>query len=155
MKKRTMWVIGSIVAVLFIAVIAICISILFTPTGESVYGNRLEGIENYPISNEKIDEIKKILLENKYCKEVNYQLTGRIMKFFITVEAETGSVNAQRLGDKIVDNLSETELGYYDLAIYISSTGDDSQYPMLGAKSKNDAAIAWVVNKGEAEENEE
>lgn len=155
MKKRAMWIIGSIVAVLFIAVVAICVKILFSPSGESVYGNRLEGIENYPISDEKINEIKTVLLENTYCKEVNYQLTGRIMKFFITVESETGSVSAQRLGDKIIDNLSETELGYYDVSIYISSTGEDEQYPMMGVKSKNDAAITWTVNKGEAEDDEE
>ena len=154
MKKRTMWIIGSLVAVLFITVVIVCINILFTPTGESVYGWRLEGIENYPITDEKISEIKTILLESKYCKDVNYQLTGRIMKFFVKVETGTGSVNAQKLGDKIIDNLSETELSYYDVSVYISSTGDDEQYPMIGVKSKNDAAITWTVNKGEAEDDD-
>ena len=50
-----------------------------------------------------------------------YSLKGKIMKFFIKVTSETGTASAQRLGDNIVDSFSETELGFYDISLYITS----------------------------------
>lgn len=152
MKKRTMWILGSIVAILFIVVIAICIKILFYPSGSGIYGNRLDGIENYPISDTKIEEIKQTILESKDCESITYNLQGKIMKFFIRVSDEIGTTSAQRLGDNIIDSFSETELDYYDVAIYITGNEESEQYPMLGYKSTNKAAISWTVNKGEQDE---
>lgn len=149
MKKKSMWILGSIVAILFVVVTIMSVKILFSSNGDDVYGNRLEGIENHVISDEKIEEIKAKLLETKDCESVSYSLKGKIMKFFIKVSSETGTTSAQRLGDNIVDSFSETELNFYDISFYITSVEENEQYPMLGYKSKNEAAISWTVNKGE------
>ena len=125
MKKSSMWIIGSIVFILFCVVMALCVKILFYPSTTGTYGNRLEGIENYPISDEKIAEIKSAISESKDCESITYSLQGKIMKFFINVSSETGTTSAQRLGDNIIDSFSETELGYYDVSIYITSVSEN------------------------------
>ena len=152
MKKKSMWIIGSLVAILFVAVVAVAVKIIFFPSGNGVYGNRLEGIENYAISSDKIEEVKTQALENKECKNISYKLQGKIMKFFIEVSGDTGVTSAQRIGDNIIDNFSETELGYYDVTIYVTSEEESEQYPMIGYKSKNKTAITWTINKGEVED---
>ena len=152
MKNKSMWILGGVVAILFIVVVVICVKILFYPSDKGVYGNRLDGIENYPISNEKIEDIKTNIAKNKECETITYQLQGKLMKFFIHVKNETGSTSAQRLGDHIIDSFSEEELGYYDISIYITSSDESEQYPMIGYKSKNNSSISWTVNKGEVNE---
>ena len=76
------------------------------------------------------------------------------MKFFIEVSKDTGVTSAQRIGDNIIDSFSETELGYYDVTIYVTSTEESEQYPMIGYKSKNKTAISWTINKGEVTDEE-
>lgn len=154
MKKKSMWVIGILVAILFIAVVVVAVNIIFYPSGSGLYGDRLDGIENYAISDEKIEEVKSIASENKECKNISYTLQGKIMKFFIEVSSDTGITSAQRIGDNIIDGFSETELGYYDVAIYVTSTEKSEQYPMMGYKSKNESAISWTINKGEVKNEE-
>ena len=99
-----------------------------------------------------IQEIKSAISESKDCESITYSLQGKIMKFFINVSSETGTTSAQRLGDNIIDSFSETELGYYDVSIYITSVSENELYPMIGYKSKNENAISWTVNKGEVNE---
>lgn len=152
MKNKSIWILGSIVFVLFILVVILCVKILFYPSGSGIYGNRLEGIENYPISGEKIEEVKNIISDNKDCESIDYSLQGKIMKFFIKVINETGITSAQRLGDNIIDSFSETELGYYDVSIYITNDEQSEPYPMIGYKGKNKTSISWTVNKGEVNE---
>lgn len=152
MSKKSMWILGSIVAILFIIVLIISAKILFYPSGKGVYGNRLDGIENYPITNEKIEQIKKFVIDTKYCEAITYRLQGKIMKFFINVKDETSSTNVQSLGNKIIDAFSETELSYYDIAIYINSSSNQEPYPMMGYKSKSNNVIVWTTNKGDNDE---
>lgn len=152
MKKRSMWIIGSIVAILFIVVVVIAIKIVISPNSNGIYGNRLDGIENYPISDEKINEIKTKIAENKECEDITFNIQGKILKFFVTVSKDTGITTAQRIGDNIIDSFSETELGFYDVAIYVNSKEESEQYPMLGYKNKNEKAISWTINKGEVED---
>lgn len=154
MKKKSMWIIGILVAIIFIVVVAVAIKIIFYPSENGVYGNRLDGIENYAISEEKITEVKNTISENKECQSISYTLQGKIMKFFIKVSNDTGVTSAQRLGDNIIDSFSETELGFYDITIYITSDENVEPYPMIGYKSKNESAISWTVNKGEVEDEE-
>ena len=152
MKNKSMWILGGVVVVLFLVVVAMSIKILFYPTKSGVYGNRLQDINDYPISSEKIDEIKSKIKKNDDCKSIDYLLQGKIMKFFINVSNETGITSAQRLGDNIIDSFDETELKYYDFSIYITNDEQVEPYPMIGYKSKNETAISWTVNKGEVNE---
>lgn len=154
MKKKSMWIIGSIVVIALIVVIGVALKIVIGGNSKGVYGNRLDGIENYAISDSKIEEIKTKILENKECEKITYNKQGRILKFFLTVTKDTGVTTAQRLGDNIVDSFSETELGYYDVTIYVESGENTEPYPMIGYKNKNEKAISWTVNKGEVKDEE-
>lgn len=154
MKKKSMWIIGILVAIIFIAVVVMAIKIIFYPSDSGVYGNRLDGMENYIISSDKIEEVKNTISQNKECQNITYTLQGKIMKFFIETSSDIGITSAQRLGDNIIDSFSETELGYYDVTIYITSGENISPYPMIGYKSKNESAISWTINKGEVEDEE-
>ena len=70
MKKKSMWIIGSIVVIALIVVIGVAIKIVIGGNSKGVYGNRLDGIENYAISDSKIEEIKTKILENKECEKI-------------------------------------------------------------------------------------
>lgn len=154
MKNKSMWIIGSIAAIMFVVVLVVAFKIVFYKNGNGVYGNRLDNIENYPISEEKYESIKSILMKNSECQNVSHSLQGRIIKYFIEVSDETSVTTAQRFGDAIIDEFSETELGYYDVAIYVTSKSNEEPYPMAGYKSKTESAISWVTNKGEVENEE-
>lgn len=154
MKNKSRWIIGGIVALALIIVMVMAFKIVLGGSSNGEYGNRLDGIENYAISDSKISEIKEKILENKECQNIEYNTQGRILKFIVTVTKDTGVTTSQRMGDTIVDSFSETELSYYDVTIYVKSTEETEQYPMIGYKSKNENAISWTINKGEVKDEE-
>ena len=102
----------------------------------------------------KKDKGFAVVFRDKECEKITYNKQGRILKFFLTVTKDTGVTTAQRLGDNIVDSFSETELGYYDVTIYVESDENTEPYPMIGYKNKNEKAISWTVNKGEVKDEE-
>ena len=82
-----------------------------------------------------------------YASKVKYIL-------LLVIIASIVYTNNQEMFDNIVDSFSETELGYYDVTIYVESGENTEPDPMRGYKNKNEKAISWTVNKGEVKDEE-
>lgn len=137
-------------------VIAICLILLvlmffgiknafFANAGNSKFGNRLEGIEKYPIEN--IDEIKKMLSDTEFVNDVKYNLEGRRMDFIIDVNDDVDLITSRSLADKIAEKLSDEIKAFYDIEVFLTSKNEESElYPTIGHKHKTSAAFQWNVN---------
>ncbi len=139
-------------------VIAVCLILLvlmffgiknafFANAGNSKYGNRLDGIENYPIDSKNIDEIKKMLLDTGFVNDVKYILEGRRMDFIIDVNDDVDLITSRSLADKIVEKLSDEIKSFYDIEVFLTSKNEKSElYPAIGYKHKKSSVFQWNVN---------
>ena len=136
--------------VLLILGIAACIGIkklVFPDDNKSKYGNRLDGIENVPISDETKNEMKESFLKNENVIDFNYNLTGKIIKITIKVKKETKQDDAKILGDIILKNLSDDQKKFYDIEYSVVCEEDNDLYPIMGSKHRTSETFSWTIKK--------
>ena len=137
-KKQCL--IGGIIflAIFFIIIIWLFIVPLFS---NNKYGDRLDGIEDHKISSSTIDDIENTLKGNEQVSNVDYHNEGRILNFIITVSNDMSTDNAKKLGDTILDKISDDDKKYYDIQILIDTEEENENYPIAGYKHKTEKAF--------------
>ena len=89
-------------------------------SGLPVYGDRLDGIEKVPITEEQIKKIEDDLKAEEFVLKVTKPyLNGKILKVIVTVSDLSGIDPAKALSSKITEALTEDQLNFYDIEYYI------------------------------------
>ena len=102
------------------------------------YGDRLDGIEDHKISSDTVKDIENSLKENDKVTDVTYNNEGRILDFIITVSNDMSTDDAKKLGDTILDKISDDDKKYYDIQILIDTEEENENYPIAGYKHKSE-----------------
>ena len=155
MKKHKGLII-CLVILLILGIIAFVVAkkLLYPDSSKNKYGDRLNGIENYQISDNTINEMKNSFLKNEFVTNFNYNLTGRIIKITITVKSDTKVDKAQELSSIITTSLPEDYQEFYDISYTIICDGENDLYPVIGAKHKTSKVFSWTIKKEIIEEEE-
>ena len=124
-KKNKIYVIGIGVFLIALVVIIIALWDILIPNSGSVYGNRLEGIEENMPSDTIIDEIKNDLKSNTHVKEVEYTISGKILNFMIDVEVGTDKVSSVSFANKILEHLTDGQKNYFDIQVYFTCKSEE------------------------------
>lgn len=132
--------------VMIFAVIGI-VKLLMPNGGTSVYGDRLNGIDDVQIKTTTIDIIKQGIMDSGKVESIEYDLRGKLMNFIIIVKDTTDKVDATSLTDKILSNLSEEEKKFYDIQVFINSSSENELYPIIGYKHTTSLNFSWSNNK--------
>ena len=102
------------------------------------YGDRLDGIEDHKISSDTVKDIENSLKENDKVTDVTYNNEGRILDFILTVSNDMSTEDAKKLGDTILDKISDDDKKYYDIQILIDTEEENENYPIAGYKHKSE-----------------
>lgn len=137
-----------LIALILIAVImfSTILIIIFSnlSSGNDEYGNRLDEIEKYPITDEIINNIQNEVSSLEKVKSVSYNLEGRLANFIIKVEDDLMVSEAKNYAEKVLEYFSEDLKKYYDIQILIDSDNDESEnYPIIGYKHKTSDSLVW------------
>lgn len=131
-----------IAVIMFSTILIIIFSNL--SSGNDEYGNRLDEIEKYPITDEVINNIKNEISSLEKVESINYNLEGRLINFVIKVEDDLIVSEAKNYSEKILENFSDDIKSYYDIQILIDSNIDESEnYPIIGYKHKTSDSLVW------------
>lgn len=142
-KKNKILVSLLVIAIVFFAAIMI---IIFSnlSIGNNEYGNRLDSIEKYPISDEAINEIKTDISSYEKVTFVSYNLEGKLANFILTVDDSLEEETAKNYANKILENLSDDVKSYYDIQVLVDSDNEESEvYPIIGYKHKTTDMFVW------------
>lgn len=142
-KKNKILVSLLVIAIVFFAAIMI---IIFSnlSIGNNEYGNRLDNIEKYPISDEAINEIKTDISSYEKVTSVSYNLEGKLANFILTVDDSLEEETAKNYANKILENLSDDVKSYYDIQVLVDSDNKESEvYPIIGYKHKTTDMFVW------------
>ena len=141
-KNKILVSLLAIAIIFFVAILIIIFSNL--SIGNNEYGNRLDNIEKYPISNEVIEEIKTDISSYEKVTSISYNLEGKLANFILTVDDSLEEETAKNYANKILENLSDDIKNYYDIQVLVDSDNDESDvYPIIGYKHKTTDVFVW------------
>ena len=131
---------------------------LYTDDKLTVYGNRLDGIDKVKITDEKKNEIIKMIKEKAGIKDAKIDIQGKIINVSITAsEKENTKEEMQKLCTEILLKFSSEEIKFYDFQFFIKN--EDLNYNMIGYKNKISEEISYsddvIVSEVEDEKKEQ
>lgn len=157
-KKHKLALILVIIFLIIVIVgLKLIIEILYPNNGKTTYGDRLDGVENYEISDSVISELKGSLETNEFIESVNYRRQGKILEFEIKVTDETDLVVAKENAAKVLEYFDDNYKKFYDIQIFLISNNMEDEkdeegniikssvYPVIGYKHKNSDSLIWTV----------
>lgn len=146
LKKNKRIIIWIVVIVILLLAGALLVKNLFFFGGSgTLYGNRLDGIENVKL---KDDTLKNIISEIEKVEQVtkaSQRLEGKILNFSIDVSNGMTVEGAKKLVDPILSSLTEEELAFYDIQVIITCSENEESdiYPIMGYKHRTSSDFVW------------
>lgn len=146
-KYKILIVLGLILIICFIAILFVTVSYFFG-SGESVYGDRLEDIEDYPIEDTFVSEYIANLESDEMIKSATFDVKGRVIYVTINFVGDTSLVEAQSKAAASLEQFSENLLSYYDIDFTLISeaTENSEGFTIMGAKNVAGSGIVWNNN---------
>ena len=136
----------GILVVCFVMIGFLFYKYFYSGTSTSKYGDsRLEGIENYKLSDTLSEDIAGSLSEQKSVGKTNVTVEGRVI--YITIDfVESVKVDtAKDLAVKTLDKIGEENLKYYEVQFILTYSGEteNTNFPVFGSKNANSLKVVW------------
>lgn len=147
--RKNKFVIIAIGVFLILVILAFQVVRMFFPAeGTALYGNRLDGIEEVELSNNKLNKIASALEDNESVKEASVSVQGKIIEVIITAQDDTTVDAVKGLNTIILDALNKDEKGFYDIQIFVTKDTDASDFPIIGYKHYAKDDFSWTKDRG-------
>lgn len=148
-EHRIFTILMAVVLVCIVLIATVLIQCFYVGNGSDKYGNRLEGIENYPIKESRQKDFENNIANNDKVKSVDIQVTGRIIYITMQIEPGVALVEAQSIAQKSLEEFSEEEQGFYDFNITLKQNSSEKSdgFIISGAKNKNGEGLVWNNNR--------
>ncbi|MDD2238905.1 MAG: hypothetical protein PHH51_03390 [Bacilli bacterium] len=134
------------VSLLCLALILVAFGYYFlSQNNAGTYGNRLNGIENVKITDDKLEEMKKAIEENAIVHHASIKIKGKIVYINIYIK-EDKIDDAKNVAIKSLELFEEEQSTVYDIlfTIDLASKAEDSVYPIMGSKKNDNTIISWT-----------
>ena len=148
-KEHRIFTILMAIVLVSVILIATVLFQLFGGNGKDKYGDRLDGIENVPISEERQDDYRDKLVANGKIKTASIEITGRIIYIKIVFEPTIDLVEAEGIALKSLEDFSDEEQKFYDVQFTLQQESTDKVEGFLieGSHNKNGNGLVWNNNR--------
>ena len=145
-ENKVLFVLALIILVSLICIGVGLITYFYSEDGDK-YGNRLEGIDNYPISENISEEIRS--LYESGVESLNVDVRGKVIHIVIDVSAGVSKGDAQSIATRALEKFTDEQKSFYDISFLITcknNTEETTMYPMQGMKNSENSQIVWTNN---------
>lgn len=149
-KNYRFYLILFILIVFVAALIITTQSFLYNNDVSSLYGNRLEGVENVKISEQKTSTIIEKVTDYDEVKSVSIDINGRIINVVIREKEDLKVELAKELPSIVLNEFTDLELEFYDFQFFVVS----ENYSLIGYKNSTAEEVVWS-QVSEVDEDEE
>lgn len=120
--------------------------VFFSGTNGSKYGDRLDTLSSYVISNDKVEDIVSSTKSEKNVESVTYNLQGKLYYFNIYLATNAKAIDGVNAATKLLELFSEKDKSYYDFNFIITKKAlvSDESFPIMGYKNSTSSSISWV-----------
>jgi len=124
---------------------------LFFGGSKNKYGNRLDGIENVKIDNDRLVSLASSLEENEKVEVAKCHLQGKIVYIEMTLVDSTSKDNAKEIANSTLSEFSEEEINFYDFEYLLkwkaNEEDEDSTDTVIGGtKHPYVDSMTWTRN---------
>ena len=144
-RHKNLAIVGSLTIILIIILFVISGRMIFS-TGETEYGNRLNGLVKIDKDTTKaiIDTTKEI----DVVEDITIRRQGKIIYTTIIYKKGTKITKAKEVAAKTQDKYNEEVISYYDFAYFIKENieaeADKKGFLLAGTKHPNTKEISWT-----------
>ena len=146
-KNKVFVLLGAILVICLIAIIFVTFS-FFLGGNKGVYGDRLDGIDKYPITDTIKSEYINALEEEKSVSKVSMNVRGKIIYIDIEFALDTSLEEAKGLAATSLKNISEDLQAFYDISFTLKCEKSENSegFTILGAKNVAGSGLVWNNN---------
>ena len=146
-NNKVLIVLGLILVACLVAILIVSFSYFFGGSNNE-YGDRLQDIEKYPITETIKNEYVSALENEKIVKDVKMHTKGKIIYITIDFNADTSLNDAEAKATSSLSNLSEDILSYYDINITLKCDKSENSegFVILGARNVAGSGLVWNNN---------
>lgn len=143
--NKVLWVLLGILVVCFLAIGILFYRYFYAGTSSSKYGERLDGIESYPLGDKFEENVKKVYEGNSSIGDVTVTVEGKIIYITIDFKESVKVSTAQDLAIKSLDTIGEKNLTFYDVQYILTYSGpeENKNFPVFGSKSAKSLKVVW------------
>lgn len=139
-KKMIKYIIITIV----ILIIVVFSFIIYKNIFASSNNTRYEGIENYKLTNNEINDIKDTIKELEKVKDIDVYIDSKIIKIVVTLNEDIEFDKVKTKANESLNKIKKENLTYYDVEFFVQTLNKDSKnYPKIGYKFKNNLEFSW------------
>ena len=146
--RKNKFVIIAIGVFLILVIVAFQVFNMFFPAeGTALYGDRLDGIEDVELTDNKLNDIASALEENEAVKNASVSVQGKIVEAIITAQDDTTLDTAKGLNTIILDALDKDEKAFYDIQIFVTKDTEATDFPIIGYKHHAKDSFSWTKDR--------
>ena len=140
-----LWILLVILLVCFIMIGFLFYKYFYSGISASKYGSRLEGAENYPLSETLESDIKGLYTDDKTVGEVKINVEGKIIYIDIDFVESVKLDAAKSAANKTLEKIGEDNLKFYELQFVLTYSGEaeNTNFPIFGSKNSNSLKVVW------------
>lgn len=154
--------IGYIFAFIVIAAFIVLVLKLVLPSsGNNKYGDRLEDIDKYRITEKEEKKVIKSIKEKEQVISCDIDIQGKIINVIFTVNKDVSKDDAKAIAQESLAQFSEKVKSYYDIQYMIKKKDEEGtkvtkqlddektkevtvyEFPIMGYKNKSRENIVW------------
>jgi len=145
-RHKNLAIVGSLTIILIIILFIISARMIFS-TGETVYGQRLNGLVK--IDKSVTESIITSTKENSSVEDIKIRTQGKIIYITINFKKGTKVDKAKEIAAKTLEKYDEEVVSYYDFAYFIKENipeenSETTGFILSGSKHPNTKAISWT-----------
>ncbi len=148
-KKHKWALLLSLFILILVIIIILVNSYIFINNNDSVYGNRLNGIDEVPIKEDLKNDIINSLKTNENIKTVEIDIRGKIINIIAESVSNSDLSKIKLELDEILIKFSDDYLAFYDIQFFVfqETTEEDENIIVIGYKNNNSDIIVWDGNE--------
>lgn len=145
--KRHKWaiIIITIMIIIFVAMFLLVRSIFFTDDVGTLYGNRLNGIEQVKLNEDTLKKMVEEIKKSESVQMATYRIEGKVLNVSIDVANGTPIKTAKTFVGPILSSLTDKEKSFYDIQVFLtcSQESESKTYPIIGYKHRTSSEFVW------------
>lgn len=156
-KKNKYTIMAMLVFLLLVFLGYKTIGYLAPSSAKAVYGDRLDGISSFTITDDQFKNVVNGLTKNERVTNVTYNLQGKLIYFVIVVTNDTSLADAKVIANTIITDsyFSDAEKNYYSFQVIVKKEDKSlNNFPIIGYKHTQSKEFVFTKDR-EVTANEE
>ena len=144
-NNKVLWALLGLLLVCFLVLCFGFYKYFYAGAGNNKYGDRLDGIEKYPLSKTLDSDVKSVFSDNSEVTKTKVDVKGKVIYINIDFGKSIKVSEAQDIAVNALDKIGEENLKYYAVQFILTYSGTDenSNFPVFGSKSSSSLKVVW------------